>query len=173
LSCSFWYYQVLRLSSSAISSLVSAHPGQEEGVVTGGEPCPFRLGSPDQQGHQQFRALAERTGDGGIPPGGYQAVMADLRAIMTDSQDFWPGDFAGTPNGPHYGGYVPASRYFSHESLTDPNFFLFYWLFLVLLLLPTDSLSAWRGTAVVPIAKPMAGVGATAVASASIQKSVS
>jgi hypothetical protein len=54
-----------------------------------------------------FRALAERTGDGGIPEGGYRAVMADLEALMKDSQDFWPGDFDGTPHGPHYGGYVP------------------------------------------------------------------
>jgi hypothetical protein len=96
---SLLYCQVLLLSSS----LVSAHP-VAGGVTTGGEPCPFLLGTPDQQGHQQvtFRALAERTGDGGIPEGGYKAVMTDLKALMTDSKDFWP--FAGTPHGPHYGG---------------------------------------------------------------------
>jgi catalase (peroxidase I) len=49
--------------------------------------------------------------------------MADLRAIMTDSKDFWPGDFAGTPHGPHYGGYVPLADT-SHEGLTgQPHFF--------------------------------------------------
>jgi catalase-peroxidase len=48
--------------------------------------------------------------------------MADLRALMTDSKDFWPGDFAGTPHGPHYGGYVP-SRYFSRVSDRPIPFF--------------------------------------------------
>jgi hypothetical protein len=102
---SLLYGQVLLLSYSAVSSLVSAH-SVGGGGATSGEPCPF-LGTPDQQGHHQqvtFRALAERTGDGGIPEGGYQAVMTDLKALMTDSKDFWPGDFAGTPHGPHYGG---------------------------------------------------------------------
>ena len=34
----------------------------------------------------------------------YQAVMDEIEKLLTDSQDFWPGDFAGTEYGPHYGG---------------------------------------------------------------------
>ena len=51
-----------------------------------------------------MRSLAERSGDGGIPKnGGFEAVMEDLIALMTDSQDFFPADFE-PPVGPHYGG---------------------------------------------------------------------
>lgn len=48
-----------------------------------------------------MRALG-RTGDGGVPEGGFQAVKMELEALMTDSQDFWPAD----PGfkGPNYGG---------------------------------------------------------------------
>jgi hypothetical protein len=74
-------------------------------ALGGGGPCPFQ-GSGAETKQHSFRALAERTGDGGIPEGGYQAVMTDLKNLMTDSQDYWPGDFAGTPHGPHYGGCV-------------------------------------------------------------------
>ena len=46
------------------------------------------------------RALNERTGDGGIPEGGFTAVKEDIVAMLTDSQDFWPADFG------HYGGLL-------------------------------------------------------------------
>ena len=43
----------------------------------------------------------QRRGDGAtIPEGGYDAVRADITALLTDSQDFWPGDFD-EPHGPH------------------------------------------------------------------------
>jgi catalase-peroxidase len=45
-----------------------------------------------------MRALG-KTGDGGVPDGGFEAVKADLMALMTDSQSFWPAD------GGHYGGF--------------------------------------------------------------------
>jgi len=45
----------------------------------------------------------ERSGDGGIPEGGYDAVKADIALAMVDSQDFFPADFA-PPIGPSYGG---------------------------------------------------------------------
>ena len=56
--------------------------------------------------HRERRLAAKdgTVGDHGVPEGGYQAVMDDLERLMTDSQEFWPGDFDGTPNGPHYGG---------------------------------------------------------------------
>ena len=34
----------------------------------------------------------------------YQAVMDEIEKLLTQSQDFWPGDFADTEFGPHYGG---------------------------------------------------------------------
>ena len=46
------------------------------------------------------RALSGRTGDGGIPEGGFAAVKEDIVAMLTDSQDFWPADFG------HYGGLL-------------------------------------------------------------------
>jgi catalase (peroxidase I) len=46
------------------------------------------------------RALNERTGDGGIPAGGFAAVREDIVAMLTDSQAFWPADFG------HYGGLL-------------------------------------------------------------------
>jgi len=39
------------------------------------------------------RRLNRRTGDGGIPDGGFEAVREDLRTLMTDSQPEWPADF--------------------------------------------------------------------------------
>lgn len=43
-------------------------------------------------------------GDGGVPPGGYRTVMDDLKAIMQDTKDFWPADFAQVDAPGHYGG---------------------------------------------------------------------
>ena len=78
-----------------------------------GEPCPFLQGQRAEaeylrsgEGYKQapMRTLAQRSGDGGIPEGGFAAVKKDLIDLLTDSQDFWPADFAGTPHGPNYGG---------------------------------------------------------------------
>jgi catalase (peroxidase I) len=52
---------------------------------------------------QRSLAVNTRTNDAGIPEGGFKAVRDDLRALMTDSQDFFPADFD-PPVGPHYGG---------------------------------------------------------------------
>jgi hypothetical protein len=124
---SFTYYQGLLLSSVfAASGFAWAHAHPAVGglaVPEGGGhgPCPFMLVGSGKENElnsascrrstkqRPFRALAEEKrsgGDGGIPEGGYLAVIKDLQALMTDSKDFWPGDFAGTPHGPHYGGYV-------------------------------------------------------------------
>lgn len=77
--------------------------------------CPF---SRDQSSklrkpHRDFlstsatrRKLSGRTGDGGIPAGGYTAVMKYIQDnILTTSKDFWPADFADTV-GAHYGGLM-------------------------------------------------------------------
>ena len=52
-----------------------------------------------------MRSLAETTGDGGVPVGGFEAVKESLKALYTDSQEFWPADFAGTVGGANYGGF--------------------------------------------------------------------
>jgi catalase-peroxidase len=49
---------------------------------------------------QRMRDLTERTGDGGIPEGGFAAVKEDIKAMLTNSQDFWPADFG------NYGGLM-------------------------------------------------------------------
>jgi hypothetical protein len=121
---SFTLYQGFLLSSVfAASGYVWAHAHPAVGGLggVGHGPCPFQLVGSGKEYERDsascrrstkqrpFRALAEEKrlgGDGGIPEGGYQAVMKDLQALMTDSKEFWPGDFAGTPHGPHYGGYV-------------------------------------------------------------------
>lgn len=46
-----------------------------------------------------MRSLGEQSGDGGVPEGGFAAVKADIIALLTDSQDFWPADFG------NYGGF--------------------------------------------------------------------
>ena len=81
---------------------MGAHPGLSEEDKAA--PCPFldqqrqqrRLGEGWQQA--PMRALG-RTGDGGIPEGGFEAVKEDLTKLMTDSQEYWPAD------GGHYGGF--------------------------------------------------------------------
>ena len=59
------------------------------------------------QGYRQMptRALNERSGDGGIPEGGFAAVEADLIKLMTDSQPEWPADDFGAGQ-VSYAGYV-------------------------------------------------------------------
>ena len=44
-------------------------------------------------GERKLLAAHVSTGDGGVPEGGYQAVAADIAALLADSQDFWPADF--------------------------------------------------------------------------------
>ena len=52
------------------------------------------------------RSLSGRIGDGGVPAAGYDAVMQDIiDTVLTNSQDFWPADFADTV-GAHYGGLM-------------------------------------------------------------------
>ena len=60
----------------------------------------------EQHSQQMNRRTAEMDGDHDhamMPEGGFEAVMDDITKLLTDSQDFWPGDFADT-TGPHYGG---------------------------------------------------------------------
>lgn len=87
-----------------MNPLVGAHPGLSEEDKAA--PCPFldqqrqqrRLGEGWQQA--PMRALG-RTGDGGIPEGGFKAVKDDLKNLMTNSQEDWPADGAEVV---HYGG---------------------------------------------------------------------
>lgn len=54
--------------------------------------------------HEQRRlAHNERTGDVGIPEGGFAAVRESIKEVLVDSQDFFPADFE-PPIGPNYGG---------------------------------------------------------------------
>lgn len=103
----------LRILCSTLAWTVSAHPGVEQN----GEPCPFLEQGKESilleplNKKQVSRGPTSRSlqweplqGDGGVPDGGYEAVMEDLRVLLTDSQPEWPGDFNGTAFGPHYGG---------------------------------------------------------------------
>ena len=88
----FWIPRSV-LVTSLLLATASAHPGR-----SGSEPCPYASASSPFQPARHERALAERTGDGGVPEGGFTAVMDDLEALLTDSKDFWPADFG------NYGG---------------------------------------------------------------------
>jgi catalase-peroxidase len=44
-------------------------------------------------GERHLRHLEEAAGDWGEPTEGYEAVMADIKVLLTNSQDFWPADF--------------------------------------------------------------------------------
>ena len=63
----------------------------------------------EQYSQQMNRRTAEMDDDHDhhdhpmMPEGGFEAVMDDITKLLTDSQDFWPGDFADS-TGPHYGG---------------------------------------------------------------------
>jgi catalase (peroxidase I) len=79
-------------------------------LATCGAKCPFlqqqeaaarnKMQPIELQVASTRRALNERTGDGGIPDGGFAAVKEDIVAMLTNSQDFWPADFG------HYGGLM-------------------------------------------------------------------
>ena len=66
-----------------------------------GKPCSFLEGSALEEAfaaagqgyrHMPTRALNERSGDGGVPKGGFAAVEADLIRLMTNTQSKWPAD---------------------------------------------------------------------------------
>mmetsp|Transcript_16013 Transcript_16013/g.34643 ORF Transcript_16013/g.34643 Transcript_16013/m.34643 type:complete len:711 (-) Transcript_16013:92-2224(-) len=77
--------------------------------------CPFakkvrsrRLQQQQSIHHSEpaHRALqGRRTGDGGVPAAGYDAVKNDIINLLTASQDFWPSDFADTV-GANYGPFM-------------------------------------------------------------------
>lgn len=48
-------------------------------------------------------AHSPRTGDVGIPEGGFAAVRESIKEMLVTSQDFFPADFD-PPVGPNYGG---------------------------------------------------------------------
>ena len=79
-----------------------------------GKPCSFLEDSAQEEAfaaagqgyrHMPTRALNERSGDGGVPEGGFAAVEADLISLMTDSQPEWPADDFGGGQ-VSYAGYV-------------------------------------------------------------------
>lgn len=86
----------------ASPTIVSAHPGLDLKQVKGGDPCPILKQKQQEEnnelrgrGYRQLltRGLAElRSGDGGIPDGGFAAVEADLIQLMTNENADWPTD---------------------------------------------------------------------------------
>lgn len=63
--------------------------------------CPFKknqkyhLDGADMAKHHRHLqwASSPRTGDGGVPDGGYAAVRAEIEKVLVTSQDFFPADF--------------------------------------------------------------------------------
>lgn len=87
-----------------------------------GKPCSFLDGVAQEEAyaaagqgyrHMPTRALNERSGDGGVPEGGFAAVEADLIALMNNSQAEWPADDFG-------GGQVSYAGYVTLRSLVNP-----------------------------------------------------
>jgi hypothetical protein len=94
----------ITVSLLAFIPFAKSHPGLYE--AGSGTPCPFYAQQAQQQNLRRLsegwiqpsmRALG-RNGDGGVPEGGFEAVKADLTALLTNSQEFWPAD------GGNYGG---------------------------------------------------------------------
>jgi len=86
--------------ATLIAGSVLAYPELEQ-KNKNGKPCSFLEDTAQEeayaaagQGYRQvpMRALNERTGDGGVPSGGFTAVENDLIALMTNSQPEWPAD---------------------------------------------------------------------------------
>lgn len=64
-------------------------------IATAHGGCPY-LKQQEQSSQLKatpLRLLNERSGEGGVPEGGYKAVMDELEKVMIDSQGFWPADF--------------------------------------------------------------------------------
>ncbi|KAL7467767.1 hypothetical protein ACHAXS_009331 [Conticribra weissflogii] len=127
-------FAVAAISTSSLPSVVTSKcPGSGAPSLPGAVGCPFagtnrrleqgqkqsdkkvplfRFQKPPQTRHRHLQddttSLAfsnKRVGDGGcIPEGGYDAVREEIKKVLTNSQDFWPGDnFDDTPD-PNYTG---------------------------------------------------------------------
>ena len=86
------------VASNFLGNEVASHPGLDK-ATAGGIPCPAMADKKPSV----FRSLNTRTGDGGIPEGGFQAVKDELKIALTNSLDFFPADFE-PPIGPSYVG---------------------------------------------------------------------
>jgi hypothetical protein len=65
--------------------------------------CPFLQAKQAQQSMRQLMHTPRRLQEGGggyVPDGGFEAVQEELKALFTDSQEFWPADFG------NYGGLM-------------------------------------------------------------------
>ncbi|CAB9513450.1 Catalase-peroxidase [Seminavis robusta] len=99
---------LLLLGATVDATCPFAGQGGVRGSMTGPNPHTEegrRVLAKKKQRQQRRLVHSPRTGDYGIPEGGFAAVREDIKTMLVTSQDFFPADFE-PPIGPNYGGLM-------------------------------------------------------------------